>query len=155
MRKYITQMLDDINADTKAIENYKNDAALKIIFEYAFDPEKKMNLPEGAPPYKLSVEPLGMTPTNLFSELRRLYVFNRADLTPFRRESLFVSLLEGVHPTEADMLIAVKDQALSKLYPKITHKLVYESGFIAVAPVAKEKKVAAKKVVAPKTGAKV
>jgi hypothetical protein len=57
-------------------------------------------------------------------------------------------LLEGVHPTEAKMLIAVKDQELHKLYPKITHKLVYESGFIANAPV---KKVATKKSVAGAT----
>ena len=148
MRKYITQMLDDINGDPKMIEQYKSDGALRLIFEHAFDPEKKMILPEGEPPFKPSAEPLGMTPTNLFSELRRLYVFCRADLKPLKRESLFISLLEGVHPTEAQMLIAVKDQELHKLYPKITHKLVYESGFIANAPV---KKVATKKSVAGAT----
>jgi hypothetical protein len=146
MRKYVTQMLDDINADPKNIEQYKGDGALRLILEYAFDPEKKMVLPEGEPPFKLAAEPLGMTPTNLFSELRRLYVFCRKDLTPLKRETLFVSLLEGVHPTEAKVLIAVKDQTLHKMYPKITHKLAYESGFLQVAPVAK--KVATKKSVA-------
>lgn len=146
MRKYVTQMLDDINNDPKMIEQYKGDGALRLIFEYAFDPAKKMILPEDAPPYKPAAEPLGMTPTNLFSELRRLYVFCRADLKPIKRESLFVSLLEGVHPIEAKMLIAVKDQTLHKLYPKITHKLVYDAGFLTVAPVAK--KAAAKKSVA-------
>lgn len=146
MRKYVTQMLDDINNDPKMIEQYKGDGALRLIFEYAFDPAKKMILPEDAPPYKPAAEPLGMTPTNLFSELRRLYVFCRADLKPIKRESLFVSLLEGVHPIEAKMLIAVKDQTLHKLYPKITHKLVYDAGFLTVPPVAK--KAAAKKSVA-------
>jgi len=146
MRKYVTQMLDDINSDPKNIENYKGDAALKLILEYAFDPEKKMTLPEGEPPFKPAAEPMGMTPTNLFSELRRLYVFNRKDLTPMKRESLFISLLEGVHPIEAKMLIAVKDQTLHKLYPKVTHKLAYDSGFLTVAPAAK--KVAVKKSVA-------
>jgi len=146
MRKYVTQMLDDINNDPKMIEQYKGDGALRLIFEYAFDPAKKMILPEDAPPYKPAAEPMGMTPTNLFSELRRLYVFCRADLKPIKRESLFVSLLEGVHPIEAKMLIAVKDQTLHKLYPKITHKLVYDAGFLTVAPVAK--KAAAKKSVA-------
>jgi hypothetical protein len=130
MRKYVTQMLDEINADPKKIELYKGDAALKIIFEYAFDPAKKMILPEGEPPFKPAAEPLGMTPTNLFSELRRMYVFCRADLKPIKRESLFVSFLEGVHPTEAAMLLAVKDQKLTKLYPKITRKLVESAGFI-------------------------
>jgi len=140
MRKYVTQMLDAINADPKSIQQYKDDAALKIIFEYAFDPAKKMILPEGEPPFKPSAEPMGMTPTNLFSELRRMYVFCRADLKPIKRESLFISFLEGVHPDEAKMLIAIKDQKLTKLYPKITHKLVADAG-MAPAPVKKEKSV--------------
>jgi hypothetical protein len=73
---------------------------------------------------------MGMTPTNLFSELRRMYVFLREDLTPIKRESLFISFLEGVHPEEAKMLIAVKDQALHKLYPKITRKLLEKHGLL-------------------------
>ena len=140
MRKYVTQMLESINADPKSIQQYKDDAALKIIFEYAFDPAKKMILPEGEPPFKPSAEPLGMTPTNLFSELRRMYVFCRADLKPIKRESLFISFLEGVHPDEAKMLIAIKDQKLTKLYPKITHKFVADVGMVP-APVKKEKSV--------------
>lgn len=131
MRKYVTVMLDEINEDPSKIELYKNDAALKIIFEYAFIPEKKFILPEGEPPFKAAAEPMGMTPTNLFSELRRLYVFCRADLKPIKRESLFISFLEGVHPTEAKMLIAVKDQELHKLYPKITRKLLEKAGMLA------------------------
>ena len=140
MRKYVTQMLEAVNADPKTIQQYKDDAALKLIFEYAFDPAKKMVLPEGEPPFKPSAEPMGMTPTNLFSELRRMYVFCRADLKPLKRESLFISLLEGVHPDEAKMLIAVKDQKLTKMYPKITHKLVADVGIVP-APVKKEKSV--------------
>lgn len=134
MRKYVTVMLDEINQDPKNIENFRGDGALRLIFEYAFDPAKKMILPEGDPPFKPAAEPLGMTPTNLFSELRRLYVFCRADLKPIKREQLFVSLLEGCHPTEAKMLIAVKDQKLHKLYPKITRKVVENAGFIPPLP---------------------
>jgi len=136
MRKYIPQVMDEINADPSTIAKYKDDAAIRLIFEYAFDPEKKMLLPEDAPPFKSAAEPLGMTPTNLYNELRRLYVFCRADLKPIKRESLFVSMLEGVHPSEAKMLIAVKDQTLHKLYPKITRKVAEGVGFVA--PLAKK-----------------
>jgi hypothetical protein len=136
MRKYIPQVMDEINDDPTTIAKYKDDAAIRLIFEYAFDPEKKMILPEDAPPFKPAAEPLGMTPTNLYNELRRLYVFCRADLKPIKRESLFVSMLEGVHPTEAKMLIAVKDQTLHKLYPKITRKVAEGVGFVA--PLAKK-----------------
>ena len=140
MRKYVTVMLNEINEDPAKIELYKNDAALKIIFEYAFIPEKKFILPEGEPPFKPSAEPMGMTPTNLFSELRRLYVFLRADLKPIKRESLFISFLEGVHPEEAKMLIAVKDQTLHKLYPKITRKVLEKAGMIPELPKKEAKK---------------
>lgn len=140
MRKYVTVMLDEINADPSKIELYKNDAALKIIFDYAFDPAKKFILPEGEPPFKPSAEPMGMTPTNLFSELRRLYVFCREDLKPIKREGLFISFLEGVHPEEAKMLIAVKDQQLHKLYPKITRKMLEKAGVLQ--PLQKEEKTA-------------
>ena len=100
-----------------------------------------MILPEGIPPYKPAAEPLGMTPTNLFSEMRRLYVFCRADLTKLKREGLFISMLEGCHPSEAEVLIAVKDQTLHKKYPKITRKLVTDAGFIL--PVEKKAKESA------------
>lgn len=143
MRTYITQMLEEINADVTNIRKYSGDAALKIIFEYAFDPTKKFILPDGDPPYKESAEPLGMSPTNLFNELRRLYIFCREDLTPLKRESLFISLLEGVHPNEAKLLLAIKDQKLTKMYPKITANFVVENGFTVNIPF-KEKKTAKK-----------
>jgi hypothetical protein len=139
MAKFITEMLDEINDDPKSIVKYKDNAALRVIFEYAFIPEKKFLLPEGDPPFKPDAAPIGMSPSNLMMELRRLYVFCRKDLTPLKREGLFISLLEGVHPSEAKLLLAVKDQSLPKLYKKITHKLVADVGFVPPPPV-KEKK---------------
>jgi hypothetical protein len=145
MRKYVTQVFEDINSNPKLMEQYVKDpmysVAVKTICEYAFDPAKKWILPEGEPPYKTAAEPMGMTPTNLVGELRRLYVFTRADLKPVKREQLFISLLEGVHPDEAKLLCAVKDQTLHKLYPKITRKLVTDAGIIP--PVEKKAKESA------------
>lgn len=139
MRKYLTQMLDEINNDPKSITKYKDDFLLKVVFAHSFLPEYKMDLPEGEPPFKPTAEPMGMTPTNLFSEARRMYIFCRKDLTPLKRESLFISMLEGIHPDEAKVVIAMKDQKLHKLYPKITWKMVSEAGIIP-APPEKEKK---------------
>ena len=45
--KYLTEVLDEINSDPKAIDNYKTDTALKILLEYAYIPEKKFDLPAG------------------------------------------------------------------------------------------------------------
>lgn len=140
MAKYITEILDEINSDPKKIEQYKGNAALRFIFEHGFIPEKKFVLPEGDPPYKKDAAPLGMSPANLYQEVRKLYVFCRADLTTVRRETLFIQLLENLHPSEAELILAIKDQRLTKKYPKITHKLVADAGFVPPPP-AKETKV--------------
>ena len=150
--KYITEILDEINGDPKTIEKYKGNAALRLIFEHAFLEEKKFALPEGEPPFKKDAAPMGMAPANLYQEVRKLYVFCRTDLNPLRKETLFIQLLENVHPREAELIIAIKDQKLNKMFPKVTHKLVADAGFIP-APVPKEKAVKNSKAPAKKVGA--
>ena len=130
--KYITEVLEEINSDPKVIEQHKTDMALKILFEYAFIPENKMDLPAGDPPFKPDAAPIGMSPANLRMEMKKLYVFKRQDLKPLRREQLFINLLESIHPDEAKLLLAVKEQKLNKLYKKVTRKVVEEAGFIPV-----------------------
>ena len=146
MAKMITEILDEINADPTTIAKYKDNGALKILFEYGFDPSKKFVLPEGIPPFKEDPAPLGMSPGNLLMEMRRLYIFCRTDLNQLRKESLFVQLLENIHPLEARLMLAVKDQTIHKLYKKVTHKLVYEAGLVSVAPPEKVKKERKKSV---------
>lgn len=140
--KYLTELLDEINKDPSTIKNHKDNFLLKVIFAHSFLPEYKFQLPEGEPPFKPAAEPLGMTETNLYVECKRFHnVFCKPDIKPIRREALFIGLLEGIHPEEAKILLAVKDQKLTKLYPKITWKLVSDAGIIP-APPEKEKKSA-------------
>ena len=73
-----------------------------------------------------------MTPANFTQETKKLYVYLRADLKPLRRETLFIQLLECIHPSEAKVLLAVKDQKLNKLYKNITAKVAEEYGFITL-----------------------
>ena len=123
MVKTISEILADINADYKNAEKYiKQKPALIVLFSHAYLKEKKFLLPEGEPPYKPASEPAGMTPVNLIQELRRFYVFCRADLPQLKRETMFVGLLEGISADEVKLMLAVKDQKLNKLYPKLTKK---------------------------------
>lgn len=140
MTKYISEMLKEMNEDPKNVAKYKDHVALKILFGFAYRPEGKMLLPEGDPPFKPDAAPIGMNPTNLLSEIKKLYVFVRQDITKVRREQLFIQLLESVHPDEAKVLLAVKDQDLSKVYKKITHKFAYENGFVPNPPPEKKAK---------------
>ena len=140
MSKYLTEILEEINADPTALEKYKDNSALRLLFEYAYDPEKKMVLPEGNPPYKEDPAPIGMSPGNLMMEVKKFYIFCREDLTPLRRESIFVQVLEGLHPSEAKLVLAVKDQNLTPLYKNLSHKFAFDNGLVAVAPPEKAKK---------------
>lgn len=129
--KYIPEILDEVNKDTAQLGKYRDNAALKFIFQYAFIPEQKFDLPEGAPPYKEDPGPLGMSPANFVMETKKLYIFTKArELNKVRKEHLFVQLLENIHPSEAKVLIAVKDQKLNKLYKNITANLAADYGFI-------------------------
>jgi hypothetical protein len=130
-RKFIPEMLDEINKDPKTIESYIGNGALTLVFQYAFLPTKKFCLPEGAPPYKQDAAPIGMSSSNLMMELRRLYVFTpERELGKVRREQLFIQLLETLHPSEAALLIAIKDQTLDKLYKNIKVDLLIDNGFL-------------------------
>jgi hypothetical protein len=127
MSRIITEILKEINTDYKNAEKYiKQKPALTIIFQHAYMKEKKFILPDGDPPYKPAPQPLGMTQAALRNEVKRLYIFTKfgGNITRMRREQLYVQLLEQVHPTEAKLLNAMKDQKLDALYPKITADFV-------------------------------
>jgi hypothetical protein len=88
-------------------------------------------LPEGEPPFKQEAAPIGMTPANFTQEMKKLYIFTKArELSKVKREQLFIQLLENIHPSEAKVLLAVKDQALNKLYKNITADVAADYGFI-------------------------
>jgi len=141
MQKYLPEQLTELNANPKLLEQMKGDGALTILFKHAFDPAFKFLLPEGEPPFKKDAAPMGMSYAILRQELRTFYVFCRADLKPITREDKFIQLLENVHPSEAELLISIKDQTLTAQYPNITHQLVYDCGFVTNVPPEKPKKV--------------
>ena len=67
--------------------------------------------------------------TTLRRESRNFYHFIRGGnngLTTIRRESMFINLLEGLHPLEAEILCLVKDKKLTDKY-KVTQDVVAEA----------------------------
>lgn len=131
MAKYITEILEEVNKEPTNLAKHRDNMALKFIFQYAFIPQYKFDLPDGAPPYKEDAAPIGMSKANLIMETKKLYIFTKEkELNKVRKEHLFIQLLENVHPTEAKLLIAVKDQKLNKLYKNVTADLAADYGFI-------------------------
>jgi hypothetical protein len=152
--KYITEIFDEIVKDPSKASSYKDDFAFKTILKCAFDTEYKFQLPDGAPPFKPAAQPLGMTAANLRMETKKLYIFTKfSDVKRLRREQLYVQLLESLHPSEAKIVNAMKDQQLDAIYPKITAEFVKKNfpdilpeGVVVAEPAKKAKAKSAAKV---------
>lgn len=140
MAKYMTEILEEANKDTTSLKKYTDNIALKLLFQYAFIPEKKFDLPEGEPPFKPEKGPIGMTPANFVQEIRRWYIFTKErNLDKVRKETLFIQLLESIHPTEAKLMIAIKDQKLTSIYKNLKPEVIAQYGFIPPPPPKKKK----------------
>ena len=107
-----------------------NTDALRMILQSSFDPKIVWQLPEGEVPFSPNDAPEGTEHTVLAMEARKLYNFiqggNNA-LTQNKREMMFVQLLEGLHQTEAYMLVDAKDKILHKRYKGLSSAVVKEA----------------------------
>ena len=124
----ILELVNEQKTKVKKIEilkEYETDA-LKSLFIWNFDPSVVSLLPEGEVPYNKNDVPVGTDHTSLRREYRQLYHFVKGgndQLSSLRRESMFIQLLEGLHPEEADIICLVKDGQLHKKY-KLTREIV-------------------------------
>ena len=67
--------------------------------------------------------------TTIRREVKNFYHFVRGGndgMNNMRRESMFINILQGLHPLEAEIICLVKDKKLSDRY-KITRELVEEA----------------------------
>lgn len=134
MAKYVGEVLKELNGNTKLFDSeYKksgNGGPLGVIFYHAFTKNGKFNLPAGEPPFKPAPEPLGMTPSQFITETRKFHYFCNTRLTSAKREMLFVQMCESIHPDEAKILCAIKDQTLHEMYPNLTPQVAAKAGFV-------------------------
>ncbi len=110
------------------LQQYENDA-LKTIFIWNFDETVISVLPVGEVPFNKNEVPVGTDHTSLRREYKHLYNFVKGgndSLSSIRREVMFINILEGLHPEEAEILVLVKDKKLSTKY-KISFDNVKEA----------------------------
>ena len=131
---FVHEVLDLVDSQrTKAkkiqiLQEYTDDA-LKAILIWNFDPTAISVLPEGPVPYKENEVPIGTDHTSLRREWKNLYHFVKGGndrLSAIRRETMFVQMLEGLHPEEAKIICLVKDKDLESKY-KITYDMVQQA----------------------------
>lgn len=138
----------------EVLKTYEHDS-IKSIFIWNFDETVISLLPEGEVPYgdvndqnvysgtlseNLSREASGGESattqdlqgkgrTSLRKEYQNLYHFVKGGnntLSTIRREMMFINILQGLHPKEAEVLILTKDKQLQSKY-KITHENVKQA----------------------------
>lgn len=113
----------------EVLKKYRTDALTAILI-WNFDESVISMLPEGEVPFERNEVPVGTDHTSLRKEWKNLYHFVKGGndaLSKTRRESMFIQILEGLHPDEADILCLVKDKNLDTKY-KIS-KTVVEKAF--------------------------
>jgi len=110
---------------------------LLVLLRLNYDHMLKMDLPDGEPPFRKDTDkPIGYNESSLQLELRRFYVWLEpsTNLPKLKKESLFVSLLEGIHWTEAEALCLAKDRKLHTKYKSLKEDIVREAFPLALTP---------------------
>lgn len=108
------------------LSQYKRDD-VKALLIWNFDKQIRSAIPEGEVPYKKNEAPINSGGhTRLVHEWRTLYNYIKGgndSLSQMKRETMFIQLLEGLHESEAEIVMLVKDSKLQTKY-RITRALV-------------------------------
>ena len=131
---FVNEILDYVSgqkskiAKVEALKEYRNEALVSILI-WNFDQTVVSMIPEGEVPFTPNDSPQGTDHTSLRREQRNLYHFVKGGndaLSKLRRESMFIQMLEGLHPNEARIVILAKDGRLHEDYA-VTYDQVKEA----------------------------
>tara|TARA_B100001094_G_scaffold102159_1_gene98312 strand:+ start:1480 stop:1953 length:474 start_codon:yes stop_codon:yes gene_type:complete len=122
------------NAKTKAkkvelLKKYDCDA-LRVIIKSSFDPNIEWVIPQGEVPFEANDAEEGTEHTVLRREYKKLYRFVKGGddtLVGFKRENMFIQMLEGLHKSEADLVISAKDKKLHQAFKGLSENVVKEA----------------------------
>lgn len=151
----ILQLVSKQRTNQKKVEilkEYEHDA-LKAIFIWNFDETVVSLLPPGDVPYfgdnsmktstiserideavkqmdsKGSLGAIDQRHSTIKKEYTKFYNFIKGgndSMNGIKRENIFINILEGIHPLEAEILCLVKDKRLQEKY-KITKEIVSQA----------------------------
>lgn len=129
--RYLSEILADANKATDPVQSLREaiveEVRLVSIIGYAINPKFKIAnvLPPGEPPFTHSDLPLGLAELDILKLHNKLYILFNPSVKQYKREEFFIRWLESMHPTDVEILIAIKDQKLDALYDKLTPKVIH------------------------------
>ena len=131
---FLNEILDYVETQktkakkVQALQENRDDSLTAVLI-WNFDDRVQSAIPEGQVPYKENEVPVGTDHTSLRREWKNLFHFIKGgndELSSLRRETMFIQMLEGLHPEEAKIICLVKDKNLAEKY-KLTRELVAEA----------------------------
>ena len=128
----ILDMVHKAKTKTQKVEllrKYKTDS-LKMFLKAAFDPKIEWVFPKGEVPYTPNESPAGTEHTLLQQESKKLWRFIKGADNVTRqsqKENMFFQMLEGLHESEAKLLINAKDKKLHQIYKGLSSNVVREA----------------------------
>ena len=130
-----SEILDKVHKaktkDQKVSILKQNDSdGLRMVIKSSFDPKIEWSMPEGEVPYRANDVPAGTEHTVLAMESKKLWHFIKGadNQTPqHKKETMFIQMLEGLHESEAKLLIAAKDKRLHQVYKGLSKDVVKEA----------------------------
>ena len=117
------------NQKIELLRKYKTDS-LKMFLKAAFDPNIEWVFPVGNVPYTPNDAPAGTNHTLLIQESKKLWRFIKGADNVTRqsqKENMFFQMLEGLHESEAKLLINAKDKKLHQIYKGLSSNVVREA----------------------------
>lgn len=136
-KKLLSEILAEVHKEPEKLKEASNfspfvQKILFFTFNYCYNPDWKMKLPDGAPPYTPDKNPIGLSPVSLTQKMYKgnLEVFKNENIVQMKREQIFIRMLESIHPSDAKVLLAIKDGELTKLYPKFTYEFLAECNIL-------------------------
>lgn len=111
--------------DRVAFLQAKQSFSIRTILQCNFTPSIVLDLPDGSPPFERDVLPVGNSMGRVDKAVKVLGQLIAPNGVPtkglsrMKKETRFIQLLESVYEKDADVIIAMKDKALSKMYPAL------------------------------------
>jgi len=121
-----------------------NSFTVKTLLQCAFSPNINFDLPETNPPYTEDDSPEGLSVTSLHREVKKFVYFVPGHQSyvqnKIKREQIFIEMLEGLHDSEAKLVLNVK----AKKIPGLSHEVAHRAfpSVVAAPPVVVEEKPA-------------
>lgn len=127
--KYAQEMFASIEKapDKKAaLKEWGSKPPMNFLLAMNFDNRISFELPDGMPPYNRNEADSFEMYAPLSSNIRRMVLLLKSNgsVKAFKKESIFIQMLEGCCPSEADILVSAKDKSLHEIYKWLTPELV-------------------------------